>query len=209
MQYKGYYWALFAPLIKKSIAKRYGKNMADLAVRNGKREYRRILENADELGPGNPMASNAYFAYVFVGAWLGTDRQIPPEGMAEVMKDVLAKLRPFFGMTNMNKTPRKWYDDMKKYEAWAKKNGEKYPATWSVHFDENLHRDGSFYYFTSCPICACMNRMGYPEIMPGLCATDEVMFRYQHGKLYREHTLAKGEDVCDYWVVGDKTKEPK
>ena len=84
MQYKGYYWTLFAPLIKKSIAKRYGKNMADLAVRNGKGEYRRILENADELGPGNPMASNAYFSYVFVGSWLGTDRQIPPEDMAEV-----------------------------------------------------------------------------------------------------------------------------
>lgn len=54
-----------------------------------------------------------------------------------------------------------------------------------------------------------MNRMGYPEIMPGLCATDEVMFRYQHGKLYRDHTLAKGEDVCDYWVVGDKVKNPR
>lgn len=209
MKYKGYYWTLFAPLIRKSIEKRYGKNMADLAVRNGKREYRRILENADEIGPGNPMASNAYFAYVFVGAWLGTGRQIPPEGMAEVMKDVLTKLKPFFGMTNMNKTPRKWHDDMKKYEAWAKKNKEKYPAAWSVHFDEDLHRDGSFYYFTSCPICACMKKMGYPEIMPGLCATDEVMFHYQHAVLHRDHTLAKGEDVCDYWVVGDKVRDPE
>ena len=45
--------------------------------------------------------------------------------------------------------------------------------------------------------------------MPALCATDEVMFRLQHGKLCREHTIANGDGVCDYWIVGDKVKEPK
>lgn len=45
--------------------------------------------------------------------------------------------------------------------------------------------------------------------MPALCSTDEVMFRLQHGKLYREHTIAKGEGICDYWIVGDKVKNPK
>ena len=45
--------------------------------------------------------------------------------------------------------------------------------------------------------------------MPALCATDEVMFRLQHGRLYREHTIANGESVCDYWVVGDKIRDPK
>ena len=29
------------------------------------------------------------------------------------------------------------------------------------------------------------------------------MFRLQHGRLYRKHTIANGESVCDYWVVGD------
>ena len=45
--------------------------------------------------------------------------------------------------------------------------------------------------------------------MPALCATDEVMFRLQHGNLYREHTIARGEGICDYWVVGDKIKHPE
>ena len=52
-------------------------------------------------------------------------------------------------------------------------------------------------------------REGIAELMPALCSTDEVMFRLQHGRLYREHTIANGESVCDYWVVGDKIRDPK
>ena len=42
-----------------------------------------------------------------------------------------------------------------------------------------------------------------------LCATDKVMFAYQHGRLCREHTIASGDAMCDYWVVGDRVKEPR
>ena len=53
------------------------------------------------------------------------------------MADVLTKVKPFFGMTDLNKTPDKWYKDMKKYEKWYDSgNGKNYPTTWKVHFDE-------------------------------------------------------------------------
>ena len=74
-----------------------------------------------------------------------------------------------------------------------------------MHFDESRHPGGSFYYFTRCPICEFCQREGIAELMPALCSTDEVMFRLQHGKLYREHTIANGDGLCDYWIVGDKT----
>ena len=45
--------------------------------------------------------------------------------------------------------------------------------------------------------------------MPALCATDEVMFRLQHGKLHRVYTIANGDPVCDYWIVGDHVKEAR
>ncbi len=108
------YWTLFAPMIKNSIKTRFGKEMAVKAIKNGKKRYRTLVEKAPDIGSGNPMASNAYFAYVFVGAWLGTDKKLTPNDMALVMTDVLAKVRFFFGMTDMNKTPDKWYRDMKK-----------------------------------------------------------------------------------------------
>ena len=44
--------------------------------------------------------------------------------------------------------------------------------------------------------------------MPALCSTDEVMFRLQHGKLYREYTIANEDGICDYWIVGDLVNNP-
>ena len=211
MRYRGIYWSLFAPMIRKNIRKRYGREMAERSVRNGKRAYKNLLSHADDPGPGNPLATNAYFAYVFAAVWLGSGREIPPEGMGEIMTDVLTSplLRFYFGLTDLNRDDKKWYREMKKYEAWYRKHGREYPANWEVHFDENLHRDGTYYYFTRCPICEFCNREGIGELMPYLCATDWVMFQLQHGVLRREHTIADGGEMCDYWVVGDKTPDPK
>lgn len=211
MRYRGIYWTLFAPTIRRSIARRYGAKLAERSIRQGKVEYKGLLARADELGPGNPMATNAYFAYVFAAAWLGGGKRLSPEEMGEVMTDVLASplLRTVFGMTDLNRTPKKWYRDMKKYEAWYEKHGADHPVNWVVNFDEGKHSEGSYYYFTRCPICEFCEREGIGELMPALCATDEVMFRLQHGRLHREHTIANGDGVCDYWIVGDKTPETK
>ena len=211
MRYRGIYWTLFAPTIRRSIARRYGAKLAERSIRQGKVEYKGLLARADELGPGNPMATNAYFAYVFAAAWLGGGKRLSPEEMGEVMTDVLTSslLRTVFGMTDLNRTPKKWYRDMKKYEAWYEKHGADHPVNWVVNFDEGKHSEGSYYYFTRCPICEFCEREGIGELMPALCATDEVMFRLQHGRLHREHTIANGDGVCDYWSVGDKTPATK
>lgn len=209
MKYIGIYWTLFAPMMKKSMTNRFGKELAEQAIKSGKEEYKRLLSRADDLGPGNPMAMNAYFAYVFAAAWLGSGKRIKPDEMAQVMTEVLESrlLRTFFGMTDLNKTPKKWEREMRKYQAWFARHGKDYPVNWNVNFDESRHKEGSFYYFTRCPICEFCNREGIGELMPALCSTDEVMFRLQHGKLHREHTIAGGDPICDYWITGDKKKE--
>jgi len=211
MKYKGIYWRILSPIIKKSIKKRYGREMATMAIKNGKDKYRYLLNRADDLGKGNPMASNAYFAYVFVGAWLGTNKIISPKDMANIMTDVLYDMKPFFAITNINtkKGSTKWYREMKKYEKWCAGKLDKYPTTWVVNFDESKHRDGTYYFFTKCPICSFCEKEGIAEIMPYLCQTDKIMFELQHGKLYRECTLANGDSMCDYWVYGDKLTNPK
>ena len=211
MKYRGIYWTLFAPMIKKSIAKRFDRKLADRSIRQGKEEYRRLLSRADDLGPGNPMAANAYFAYAFAAAWLGSGKKISPDEMAHVMIDVLTSplLRTLFGMIDLNKSPKKWYRSMKKYETWYRKKGKEYPVNWVVHFNEGLHRDGSYYYFSRCPIFEFCEREGIGELMPALCATDEVMLRLQHGRLHREHTISNGDGICDYWIVGDKVTDEK
>ena len=208
MKYKGIYWHILAPMIKRSIEKNHGKEIALCAIKGGRQKYKELILNAPELGSGNQMAANAYFAYVFVAVWLGTDKKLNPEDMGIVMRDILSKLKPLFGIVDLNKNEKYWYNSMQKYKKWCDSgNLEKYPATWRVSFDETLHDKGSYYYFTSCPICAYLKGIGLGEIMPPLCETDEYMFAYQHGKLYRQSTIASGGKICDYWVVGDKNEK--
>ena len=45
--------------------------------------------------------------------------------------------------------------------------------------------------------------------MKPLCETDKVMFAYQHGRLYRDYTIASDGEICDYWAVGDKVENPQ
>ena len=54
MKYIGIYWTLFAPMIKKSIAKRFGKALAEKSIKSGKAEYRGLLSRADDLGRAIP-----------------------------------------------------------------------------------------------------------------------------------------------------------
>ena len=54
--------------------------------------YKRMLSRADELGPGNHMAMNAYFAYVFAGAWLGSGKEITPDSVHCCIDDNLKHL---------------------------------------------------------------------------------------------------------------------
>lgn len=82
MKQNGFCWTLFAPMIKSSIKARFGNEMAVKAIKNGKKQYRTLVEEAPDIGSGNPMASNAYFAYVFVGAWLGTDKKLTPDDLS-------------------------------------------------------------------------------------------------------------------------------
>ena len=49
MKYVGIYWTLFAPLMKKSIRKRFSKELADRAIRQGKSEYRGLLYSLSYL----------------------------------------------------------------------------------------------------------------------------------------------------------------
>ena len=157
------------------------------------------------------MESNAYFAYVFVAVWLGSSREIPIETMGKIMEDVIIKMRPFFGLINVNtkKGSRFWYHFMKKYDKWYEKFGKQYPETFKIQFDESLHTDGSYYCITKCPICSFLKEQGIGEIMGILCETDKLMFAMQHGILHREHTIARGEAMCDYWIVGDQVKNPR
>jgi len=49
----------------------------------------------------------------------------------------------------------------------------------------------------------------FEELTPLFCELDHLTIKTRKAKLFRDKTLAKGDDICDFWIVGDKIKNPK
>lgn len=49
---------------------------------------------------------------------------------------------------------------------------------------------------------------GYLDLLPLCCEMDHIVIEKRKAVLHREQTLATGGEMCDYWIVGDKTKKP-
>lgn len=69
-----------------------------------------------------------------------------------------------------------------------------------------IWKEGFYYHFTQCPLNNFARREGCLEVLPVMCGVDFLTAKLMHFKLHREHTLAGGGEVCDYWYVGDGDK---
>lgn len=74
--------------------------------------------------------------------------------------------------------------------------------------DKFKNNDGIRYKFEKCPIAEFAKVHGYLNIMPAFCNGDYPAMECINATLIRKHTCANG-DFCDYWIVGDKSKEAK
>ena len=52
-------------------------------------------------------------------------------------------------------------------------------------------------------------REGYLDVLPVMCDIDYLSAKLMHFNLNRKYTLASGGEVCDYWFIGDKMKNPQ
>ena len=203
------YWIFFKGSIKKSLRRRMEAERADEILKNGREQYHSLIARAAELGKGNPFSVNMYFACIFIGVWLRSEKSLSPDTMADIMRESLLRLKPFFGMVNLNK-PRHvnmvQYQMADKYMKWCNKHAKDYPSTWRMT-GKTDDRRGVYYELHSCPICELCRQEGILEIMPSLCELDTLMFAMMHGKLIRHHMIAAGGEMCDYWIIGDEDHE--
>ena len=174
--------------------------------------YKDLLSKVEGVSDKNPMASNITTSFIIIAVWLASDRKITPEQMSLVMKTAIdwKPLKWFYGMIDMNteKGIRTFGRMMHKNADWATAHPED-DNTWDFHFDESLHRDGFYYHFTHCPIADFCKKYGYEEINPVLCNIDFTTMAMMHSVLHREHTVAEGAGICDYWTVGDQIQHPR
>lgn len=213
MEYTDKYWKMLVPYIRKSLNKRYGKEYTkDIIIKTDK-EYREMLQRADDIGSDNPMASNTYECLIFLALWKSADGKISVDDLREITKDVLAmpflKLMGLYINGNKKSGLKRIRAMMEKNADWLEKHPQYKNASWDFNFDETKHKDGFYYHFTQCPLNTFARKEGYLEVLPVMCDIDYITAKLMHFTLHREQTLAGGGDVCDYWFVGDKVDNPQ
>ena len=212
LKYKPIYWFAMTPFIKRALKTKYSNEDVKMIVRNAKVEYKKLLNKADDIGTKNPMASNLYFCLLFFSFMQGSEGQITVEGLKEIMRITLSDsiLLKLMGKKDFNnpKDLKEFKEHIHKNSEWAELHRKDYPETWEFNFDDS-HQDGFYYYFTKCPIAKFFKDNNFEELTPLFCELDHLTIKTRKAKLFRDKTLAKGDDICDFWIVGDKIKNPK
>ena len=212
MKYNPILWAVFTSRLKGGLRGLWPQEALNALIRRAKPIYRDLLAKVEGVSDANPMASNITMSFIIIAVWLASDRKITPPQMSRAMEHVVAwrPLRMYYGTIDMN--TQKGIDAfgrmMHKNADWAAAHPED-TDTWDFNFDETLHQDGFYYHFTHCPIADFCKKHGYEEINPVLCNIDYKTMALMHAVLHRDHTVAEGAGICDYWCVGDKIRDPK
>lgn len=102
MKYNGFYFWMFKWEMKKVLAEKYGMEYAENIMKKSKKVYRELVEKADDIGDGNPMAYKELFALAFVAPYVAAEKKIPPETVQEMMRRSLYHIKWYFAMTDLN-----------------------------------------------------------------------------------------------------------
>lgn len=212
MKYKAIYWIISKPFVKRFLKKHFDRKSRITIFKNAKAEYKRLLSKADDIGSDNPMASNLYFALVIVSFLTANRDKITEKMLSEMIESTFdssffKKLVPLD--LNREKDIVFMKHRMLKASEWADKHKNEHPETWEINFDDNLHKDGSYYYFTKCPIAKFFKDNDMDDLTPMFCGIDHLTIKLAKGKLIRKCTLANGDQMCDFWIVGDKMQNPQ
>jgi hypothetical protein len=213
MKYKGTYLKLFSIMLKKYLKEQYGSEVTKKALKGSKVIYKEMLEKVDDIGSDNPMANNIYSCFVFLAIWKASDGAIDVESFRTVIKRFMKStmVSKIMGGADLNR-PEDFQNAKDKFhtmQAWADAHPQYKDKTWDFNFDDTKHKDGSYYYFTRCPLEKFARENGYLEVLPVCCEIDYLSTEASHGVLHREYTLATGGNICDYWIVPDKIVNPQ
>lgn len=213
MRYKGTFLHLITILIRKPMNKKYGRAFTKSVLKRVKPIYKEMLLQTEDIGYDNPMASNIYMGYVFMAIWKAADGKIKPVDFKEVITEFMNHplVMKFMGGMDVNEpeSMRKMAQKFRQIAQWADEHPQYKDKTWDFIFDDSLHKDGTYYHFTRCPIEKFARENGYLEILPVVCDIDYLTAKARGAVLHREQTLATGGRMCDYWFVGDKVKNPQ
>lgn len=200
----GFTQKLFGYFYHSSCIKEAKNRHISIDSRAIKREYRAVLERAEDIGKSRLMSSYCMGAYFIA---LNRMTQLSPEECFELYKDGLYGNKLFHKAVGDVDS----YLDEKKMagrKEWSRQSHlKKYRNDWVVDIIEGGPQDDFVlgYDYHTCGICNLCRDEGCFELAKYLCRMDYVLADMMGMKLTRTQTLAEGGKYCDF-RYGRKTR---
>ena len=197
-------------VITDCLKKQFSKKEADILWEKIQLKYTEYLQTLPYLGgakdnhnaPGGTYDCIALFAYYEV-----LDRKPSIQEIYEMNNAIL--LPPFRKLGKLFNINHPWQLKLLNFvfETTAKRDQKKHhscPAGYIMQTEPFDPKTGIHYRFEQCPIAEFAKAHDLLEIMPAICNGDYPAMELLHAGLIRTTTCANG-NVCDYWIVGDKS----
>lgn len=200
----GFTQKLFGYFYHSSCMKEAKQRHISIDSRAIKKEYRVVLERAEDIGKSRLMSSYCMGAYFIA---LNRKTKLSPEECFELYKDGLYGNKLFHKAVGDVDS----YLDEKKMagrKEWSRQSHlKKYRNDWVVDIIEGGPQDDFVlgYDYHICGICNLCRDEGCFELAKYLCRMDYVLADMMGMKLTRTQTLAEGGKYCDF-RYGRKTR---
>ena len=197
-------------VIKKHLSEKYSKNEVELFWKKIIQQYAVFLKDLPDFGgkksrhngPGGTYDCISLFAYYEV-----LNHEPSLEELYQMNCEVfLPEFKKMAGIVNANKSFLRRLLHLA--FVMTAKTDENRDGGYIMKVEPYNKKEGVRYRFERCPIAEFAKNHGYLNIMPAFCNSDYPAMEYINATLIRKHTCANS-DICDYWIVGDKSIEAK
>ena len=165
------------------------------------KEYKKMVQRTPELPKDNPFLGN-----ILIGCYVLSFYKASPELISEEIFHeliiVLCHSKPMVnGHKNEDAFDKKMLEQKKKDAAASQTSDQELDWKFTIDVKNNDSYDITY---TKCGLCQLGRREHCFHLIPYLCEADYITYSLMGAELRRDHTLAKGDDYCDFQVSRKK-----
>ncbi len=174
----------------------YGIDVTPAFKKRIRKEYKEIVARTPALGKGNSLTKILYIGCYLISFYKAAPDVIDEKCFEELVKYLCDE------MIRRQKEDESAFSEKNirtREEAARKSQTSVYEMDWKSTF-RRIDKDNYEFTYTKCGLCELGRREGCFHLIKYLCMTDFISFDKGGAKLIRDHTLANGDDYCDFHV---------
>jgi type I restriction enzyme S subunit len=174
----------------------YGIDVTPAFKKKIRKEYKEIVARTPALGNGNSLTKILYIGCYMISFHKAFPDVIDEkcfEGLVRYLCDEMLRRQKEDESAFSEKNIRT------REEAARKSQTSSYEMDWKSTF-RRIDKDNYEFTYTKCGLCELGRREDCFQLIKYLCMTDFISFDKGGAKLVRNHTLANGDDYCDFHV---------